>query len=141
MELGPEFDETIVGIWFVTIPDGDMLASVSRLSARSFKLVYRFRYYDKEKTGPFDGKDKKNWYEGIIKDSDEAQVIESITTATKILAAAGDNKRYELLRGSKTFEEFKAAFFKLPFVHARQATDAELAEMNRHERRKKGRDR
>jgi len=115
---GMRIDESMVGIWFVTIPNGNMLAALHRVAERTYKLTYRFRYYKDDRA--FDSADEKNWYSGTLSNADESYITDRISKAMATLRVSTRGEYHELLRGTKTFEEFKAEFFKLPFVHIKE---------------------
>lgn len=95
-----EFTERTLGVWFVTIPNGDYLAHVCRTEDGGAELQYRFRYYHSAE--PWDEKDVKNWYRatGI----DIAKCLHAASEVSKRLAAISGGERYELLRGEGSLE-------------------------------------
>lgn len=116
------FNDNILGVWYVTIPNGDYLAAVSRCKDGGAFLQYRFRYYNSEE--PWDEKDEKHWYEARSKD--QTKVVAHASFVAKTLANASKGKIWELIRGAGSLEDFMAEFQKLPFVHSRPATAEEI---------------
>jgi hypothetical protein len=74
----------IYGIWFVG--DGKTGDWMARLVVDDGKwtIKYRFRYYSAESADPFDGKDRKSWYQYAAKDASDKSRDEGIR-ATDLL--------------------------------------------------------
>lgn len=78
-----------IGFWFVGGSDRDWLACVYKEEGQTnWHLVHRFRYHNSESTDPFDGKDKKNFYQSSAdgKEKDEKQIIDDMN---KLAAVVG----------------------------------------------------
>ena len=127
------FDETVTAIWFApTSRTSDFLACLKRAQdSRSFKLTYRFRYYhDDASRDPFDGKDRRSWYEYEITEQSEEHVIETLRSIVQSMVAASivsgmqenSPKVYELVRGDMPLRKFTDLFMSLPFVHSKKET-------------------
>ena len=77
-----------VGFWFVGGTDKDWLACVYREQGQiTWQLVHRFRYHNDASADPFDGKDKKNFYSGMVDGAkkDEKQIIADMTKLADVV--------------------------------------------------------
>ena len=111
-------DDSILGIWAFSIPNGDYLASLNKLPDGSFRLLYRFRYYRDDKA--FDSEDVKNWYEGILSPDHEEIVVHKVSQTIKTMCQIGGRDLCEHLRGNKDLKTYMDEFAKLPFVHVQK---------------------
>jgi len=112
-----EIDENIIGLWFASIPNGDLMAALSRRANGNLEINYRFRYYRDEKVWD---KDKKNWYRVVLKGHDEEHVLTTMRAMfmmTQVRNGADPLGYYELLRGSMTPKEFAEELQKSHFAH------------------------
>lgn len=87
-------DERIIAIWFFPIDDdSDFMAGLSweteemaKAGKGNVNLIYRFRYYDKERGDPFTGNDKKNWYSGVIATEDKEGTLTGVRECIRVMA-------------------------------------------------------
>ena len=124
-------DETIVGVWFASLSkDSDWMMGINRTD-EGWLMQYRFRYYGDDSGDPWSDKDKKNWYASKApKDKiTEEELIKKMGEMYELIKLRAEGDCYALLRGAGSFEDFIKEFQKLPFVHARVATDEERAEV------------
>lgn len=131
----------VIAIWFLCggYPR-DWMACLSRREDGHGELTYRIRYYDKEDPGndPHSGKDKKSWRTSITRDpiteASIADQIKDVREAAQAMADVGFQppgyKLYEVVNNGD-FEAFVAEFLKLPFVHARDASEEERTKIER----------
>lgn len=111
------FDETVVALFFVALPNNDdMLASVCKRPDGKANVMFRLRAANSP--APFDEKDRKTWYEGVVDDVDRA--IAGARGVAHQVRAVNDGEYHELVRGDMPFEAFMDKFMALPFVHAKQ---------------------
>lgn len=116
-------NDNIVGMWFMSLtPMSDYLAGLSR-DGTAFRLLFRFRYYKDDKA--WDSKDEKSWHEVRITERTEAQVIEVVRAINKRMFALGAIEQWEVLRGTRTPEEFAHEWLRLPFNEGRVMTEQE----------------
>lgn len=124
-------DENTIGLWFVNIPNGDILTTLSRTpDDNNLEIMWRFRYYRDEKA--WDSKDKKHWYRAVGPRQKQEEVISHIRMvcqASALRAGSHAEDYYELLRGSMSVREFMELLGKQPFAHTKQVTEAEAREM------------
>ena len=116
-----ELNEHIRGIWYVSWGTADWMAGVWQNEDSQPEARYRFRYYKDQ--GPWDSKDEKHWYD--IKPQTDAQVsmaelIATISKMAEFIETAQKGKKWELIRGNSTLEQFMTEFSKLPFVHLKE---------------------
>lgn len=120
-----EFTDNTIGVWFAVLPNnsGDWMAHLETLPDGKLQMKYRFRYYDKEDpdNDPFSGKDRKVWMKGVT-DKTEEEAIDAIHLMMKMMTA---ERKWEVLKGERTAQEFMEEFMKLPFAHAKQVTQEE----------------
>jgi len=111
-----KLDESILGIWFLSLDNSDLLFSLNDEEDK-YKVQYRFRYYEDDKT--HDSDDRKSWYEGVIykKDMTLAEAIEATEKTFTTFSRLTANEPTSLIKGDMTYEEFMEEFKKLPFVH------------------------
>lgn len=66
----------ILGVWHASNLKGDdyMMTVRRKKDAKVFDFEYRFRY-NVDDSGPFEGKDKKNFYTGLCKESESEESI------------------------------------------------------------------
>jgi hypothetical protein len=133
-------DDNLLAIWWMAIPsrlrpdtnESDLLCSLVRRSPEECELIWRFRYY--ETKGAWDGLDRKNWYQGVVKDPPE-EIIATLRVLLKAMSEkAGGNQVYEIVRGDMSTKEFTERFMKMPFVHVKDPKEAEEWERERHQR-------
>ena len=122
-------DEKIVGVWYFHTDawNGDYMTAIRELKPDSeYEIVYRFRYYNPENTGPFESGDRKSWYEGLIRNVSRHYVIETYRSMVKEFhkGAHGD-ELFEFLNDGD-FSDFIKRFREAPFVFQRMATPEEL---------------
>jgi hypothetical protein len=116
-----EINDDMLGIWFVSWKDTDWMAGAWKTSTGPH-ASYRFRYYKDEHA--FNSKDDKSWYDlKPAKDgplhTDQEMIDACSTMATFIQNTREGSKKWELIRGASTFDQFVQQFKKLPFAHTR----------------------
>jgi hypothetical protein len=124
-------DENLLAIWWIALPsmakpgtnEADLLCSLARRSPEECEIIYRFRYY--ETKGAWDGLDRKNWYDGVVKQQPEEIIPHLRAMFEKLSALAGGSKVFEIVRGDMTIPQFIDEFAKMPFVHMKSGDDAE----------------
>lgn len=127
-----EFDESILGIWFVQLSaESDWMAALHQHESGGVKLLYRFRYY--ETRGAWDGLDRKKWYEAKLSERDARTACAKMNGVATHLAHAADNAAcYACVRGERSLEEFTDYFLTMPFAHAKFEGEAEEWLRKRH---------
>lgn len=121
-----ELTEATLGLWYVQMHMKDWMCGVTRLDERRFEFKYRFRYY-KEPHDPWDGQDRKSWYEGTVDAERDTVVRRMALMAHQVLKISGDSGQvYACVRGlDEPFERYTERFMKLPFVHAKTVSEQE----------------
>lgn len=120
-------DDKIVGIWFLLVTkEQDWLAGISEVVPdEEYVLNYRFRYYNPESTGVWDGnKDKKYWYTGTIKGTKQTAIdgIRKVGRALELLGSVGD---FQEVLNTSGLEKFLKEFQAQPWVYARAQKEEE----------------
>lgn len=133
-------DSYYLGAWFLSGKERDWLCVIYRVAgAAEFTIQHRFRYYVDDKA--HDSDDIKNWYDGSLPvDFSEDKIIGIIDGMVDRMVAknfcgtrlpwkiAKRKWRYIARCDGKTFAR---AYLKAPFVHAKKATPADIAQMKR----------
>jgi len=122
-----KFDEKLVGVWFLaTTRTEDWMCAVREIEPeKTYEVIYRFRYYSKESTDPFDEKDGKSWYEGSVQGT-RHYVISVMRAVTAMMELAGTvGKTYEILN-ENGIGDFQKRFMDAPFVFVKQMPKAEF---------------
>ena len=115
IEGGMRLDDSTIGIWCIEFPGGNFVGTLCREPDGFYSFVYRFRYFKDDRA--FASMDQKNWY-GYKVGGNAADAINTISEITALMLADGfGTKRYEHLRGSMTYDDYREAFFKLPWVN------------------------
>jgi hypothetical protein len=66
-------------MWFVSGEDRDLHGALYKDDDGSWLFRYRFRYYDKKSKDPFDGEDRKSWYDARFPaDKEESETMSAI---------------------------------------------------------------
>jgi hypothetical protein len=118
--MGINIDDNIVGMWFIALTEAsDFLGGLSR-DGDNFVWLFRFRYYKDDKT--WNSKDEKSWHEVRIRDRTEAQVIEMVRDINCRMFSLGAIEQWEMLRGTRTPEEFVREWARMPFNHGIELT-------------------
>jgi hypothetical protein len=78
------------GIWFVGGAESDWLAGIGKIGNK-WVLKYRFRYYNKDSTNPFDKKDEKSWY-GFETPDDSEESLKKLVATTDTVAQLNEMK-------------------------------------------------
>lgn len=121
-------DEKIVGIWYVqTLDTQDWMAALREVEPdQKYELIYRFRYYSAESENPFDGKDKKNWYEGTVSGTRHYCIGALRSVAEALVATGAVGQLYEVLNDDRDLKAFLKKYQDLPFVHMRMQPPSEV---------------
>lgn len=115
-----EINEQLLAIWFMPVTTtSDWLAALARTDDGRLRFTSRMRYYNPESTDPHDGKDKKSEYSGVI-DGPEDVVLEQVRTAARVLTEHADGPLHELIRGSRSPEQFLDELLRQPWAHAKR---------------------
>lgn len=122
-------DEKIIATWFIVLSDeSDYMAAISWANEESMKagkgeidLVYRFRYYDKERPNaePFAGIDKKNWYSGKVEAASKEEALTKMRGAINILASVVNQKPDEIVNTGGV-EQFINELASKPWAHMKK---------------------
>lgn len=118
-----EMDEKIVGIWFLaTIPGSqDWMAGLSEIEPDAkYKLTYRFRYYGDDGKNPFEGGDRRSWYDGTMTGT-RAYCIAAIRQTGGMLASVAHEKLYEVMNNGD-LGDFMRRFQDQPWAFMRVAS-------------------
>jgi hypothetical protein len=116
-----KFDKKTVGVWFlVTTEKQDWLATLSEVEPNAkYELTYRFRYYSPESVDPWDGKDRKSWYSGVVNGTREAAItgLREVGNALVLFGAIG---HLDEVLNEGDFEDFIRRFRARPWVFSRE---------------------
>lgn len=119
-----EFNENAVGVWFVAFEGKDWMCGMTRHGA-GFKFQYRFRYYD-DPEDPWDGKDRKSWYEGTSNDTRDMVIAKLRSMAFMVMHVGRVGEFHECVREpDEPLAHYLERFTNMPFVHKRTMTDEE----------------
>jgi hypothetical protein len=129
-----KFTEASRAIWFMTVligkQRGDVLAHAEETATGGTKLTYRHRWYaEGPDQDPFNGRDRKSWYEAITGDPPHVAITKFERAFDLMVYAGGTGESYSLIRGERSLEEFQELFLSQPFNHQRPATPEEIAEI------------
>lgn len=116
--------------------DADLMIVINEKTPGAFTAKGRFRYYMEDTGDPFADQDKKMWFENGEPLSTLMEALERIkelsAKSIAISAVAGGptkDQPHICIRGSDTMDEFFKKIRELPFVHAKEASAADLLEM------------
>ena len=105
-----ELSERTIAIWFISLdPASDWMGHLEETEvAGTFRMVYRFRYYQGDQDLQFEeSEDKKVWYELKAEDTTKAQVLHDMRDVVTKLAGATVNREYdEILMDEGGLEAF-----------------------------------
>ena len=126
-----EFDESIIGIWFMTTDrDQDFMLGLNS-EGDHLRMRYRFRYYNPESQRSHDGKDKKNWFSAVVT-APRAEAIAKMEACLNQFALAAQRmfesspKIWSLVRGeSETVGDFIDRFKAAPFANFKEMSQEE----------------
>lgn len=97
-----EIDDTLIGIWFVTLPGNhgfdNWLAALCTLTGGGLRFAHRFRYCDPLEPGadPYENLDRKSEYEGIFT-CDREEAIQTVRQVAATLATRAGEPVCELM--------------------------------------------
>lgn len=114
--------ENSIAMWYVYLKEADWLCHIAHTDD-GILLQYRFRYYIDDKA--HDSKDEKRWFEALLKSASEAEAIASCQIVAKKLAEISNTEIVEMIKGSKTVEEFTEELTNQPFASKREMSAEE----------------
>ncbi len=121
-------DEGIRAIFYTPFEDrADYLCAIrDNPDGAGYLVISRFRYYADNRGDPFDGRDHKQWFKGVMEQPLDAilarlrELARGLTELSGLLGRLSDEPvSYELVRGSLPLEDFVVKFQALPFAHSR----------------------
>ena len=124
-----------LGIWFVPAPpkgEGDQvdwMACAYREPSGEYVLKYRFRYYaEGPDQDPWNGKDRKSWYEGRMPaGTDEGTIISAVRKVGREVAKMlGTSLDFAHVNGGP--EEFVQAIQTRSWAHTKEMSAEEAKE-------------
>lgn len=126
-QAGIVFDENIVGVWFISCEQGDLMVALRRDGER-LQIKGRVRtYVDKVVTS--ESQDRKRWFEGAppTLELGLAQIRGTVAKFNETFVLFGGVKdNVELLRGDdESYDDFVARFMVQPWAHAQPITEGE----------------
>ncbi len=112
-------NEKTIAIWYMnTTKDQDFLGSLYLDDENKPTFTYRFRYY--KSNDAWDGKDKKNWYQGQPKaDQPINFILNAIRTMVATMAHAAHTEYDEVLMKDGNVKQFMDEFSSKPWAHCR----------------------
>lgn len=121
-----EITERTIGTWFLVLTDiSDYMAGMEwetdedlKAQFGNIKLTFRFRYYDIDNPEPWAGKDKKNWYSTVLKETTKQDAVLKFEKVLHGMEIMTGNKADEIINNG-TPQEFIEKFTSMPWAHSK----------------------